>query len=68
MEIHRRIRERFKNDEDLRRYITEYMTEFRGLLEHARTFDHSNVLESTFLSADVGKLYLLLKRSLEDDH
>ena len=68
MEIHRRIRERFKNDEDLRRYVTEYMTEFRGLLEHARTLDHSNVLESTFLSADVGKLYLLLKRSLEDDH
>ena len=67
MDTSQRIRERFKNDEIFRKYVTEYMSEFRSLLEHARAFDHSNVLQSTFLSADVGKLYLLLERSLEDD-
>jgi len=66
METNRRIRERFKNDKAFRKYVMEYMSEFKGLLGHARTLDHSNVLESTFLSADVGKLYLLLEHSLED--
>ena len=62
-----RVRDKFKNDEEFRRYVLEYLSEFEGILNQSKRIDRSDVLESVFLSADVGKLYLLLKRSLDEE-
>ena len=40
------------------------MKQFEGLLAQANDCDPENMLSATFLTADVGKLYLILSRSL----
>ena len=40
------------------------MNQFESLLAQATDCDPEQVLSATFLTADVGKLYLLLSRSL----
>ena len=39
------------------------MSQFEALMNQAAACDPENVLTATFLTADVGKLYLLLARS-----
>jgi hypothetical protein len=58
------IQRKFEGDEDFRRYVSRYLDHFEKLLSEANESDPESVLSSTFLSADVGKLYLLLARSV----
>ncbi len=60
-----KIRQQIKENEQFRTYVLEYMSEFKTLIGQAHSVDHNQVLEKTFLSADVGKVYALLERALE---
>ncbi|MCA3266916.1 MAG: hypothetical protein ING19_12695 [Azospirillum sp.] len=50
----------YADDPDFRRYVTEYLTQYDKLIAEAREADPENVLVSTFVSSDVGKLYMTL--------
>ena len=58
------VRERYENDERFRSRVTRYIDQFEHLMNQAQNCDPENVLSATFLTADVGKLYLLLARSI----
>jgi hypothetical protein len=45
--------------------VTRYMGKFEDLLRESNTADPESVLNATFITADVGKLYLVLSRSLD---
>ena len=55
-----RIGEKIRRNEEMRRYVTQYIDQFERLLAEARECDPEQLLHSTFLTADVGKLYLML--------
>jgi hypothetical protein len=55
---------KYQEDETFRKYVSRYLDQFERLLNEANESDPDNLLSSTFLSADVGKLYLLLARSV----
>ena len=58
------IRAKFEEDENFRKYVQRYLDHFERLLNQANESDPENLLSSTFLSADIGKLYLVLARSV----
>ena len=60
----RDIESRYESDVEFRDKVTRYMNQFESLLTQATDCDPEQVLSATFLTADVGKLYLLLSRSL----
>jgi len=58
------IKARFEADERFRIEAKRYIKQFETLLERATDCDPENLLSTTFLTADVGKLYIILSRSL----
>ena len=58
------IKGKFEDDDNFRKYVQRYLDHFERLLSDANESDPENLLSSTFLSADIGKLYLLLARSV----
>jgi hypothetical protein len=62
-----KVMEKLKTDEDMRYYVLRYVEQFDKLLNDARESDPENLLHSTFMTADVGKLYILLTRALGRD-
>ena len=60
----KRIRRKFRQDPEFRQHASHYVSEFESLLEQAGKCDYENLLRTTFLTADVGKLYLLLSRAV----
>lgn len=58
------IQGNYAENGDFRRYVSRYIEHFEKLLSEANESDPENLLSSTFLSADAGKLYLLLARSV----
>ena len=58
------ISTKYEDDEEFRRYVQRYLDHFEKLLSEANESDPENLLSSTFLSADVGKLHLLLARAV----
>ena len=58
------IRDRYQKDERFRAQVTRYLNQFEMLLNQAAECDPEHVLSATFMTADVGKLYLILTRSL----
>ena len=59
------IKARFEADERFRIEANRYIKQFETLLDQATDCDPENLLSTTFLTADVGKLYIILSRSLE---
>jgi hypothetical protein len=55
------IRRKFEDHPEFRRNVLEYIEQFERLISEARLTDPENVVSTTFLTADVGKLYLLLR-------
>jgi hypothetical protein len=43
-----------------RDHTTHYLDQFENLLAQARACDHLDILGTTFVTADVGKLYLII--------
>ena len=61
------IREKYQLDGEFRDYVTRYLSEFEVLLVEAKKRDQEGLLKNTFLSSDVGKVYMLLARALGRD-
>jgi ABC-type transporter Mla subunit MlaD len=59
------IEQRFDRDDRFRELVTRYMGKFEDLLRESNAADPESVLNATFITADVGKLYLVLSRSLD---
>lgn len=58
------IKNKFEDDGEFRDYVLRYLAEFEALLNQARNSDYPDVLTGTFTSSEVGKLYLVIARSL----
>ena len=61
------IAQKVQREEEMRRYVMRYFDHFETLLREAEDVDPEHLLHSTFMTADVGKLYLLLCRALGRD-
>ena len=61
------IQQKFQEDGEFREYVNRYMTQFAEMLAEARKRDHDGVLSTTFLSSDMGKVYMILSRALGRD-
>ena len=61
------INQRCQEDAEFRDYVNRYLAQFGTLLQEAKKRDHDAVLSTTFLSSDMGKLYMLLARALGRD-
>ncbi len=59
------IKSQFHEDSEFREHVNRYLKLFEEAVEQAEQNDPEEVLSSTLLSSDVGKLYLLLSRALE---
>ena len=58
------IRHKYEHDDNFRKFVLRFIDHFEKLLVEANESDPENLLSSTFLSADVGKLYLRLARAV----
>ena len=58
------ITEKVKGNDDMRRYVLRYIDSFERMLKEAEQVDPEKLLHSTFMTGDVGKLYLLLCRGV----
>ncbi len=59
-----KIRDRYRDDNEFRKYADDYLAQFDRVLAEAKEVDPENILSATFLTADVGKLYLVLSTIL----
>ena len=62
------ISQRYREDAEFREYVNRYITQFEGALGEAKKRDIDGVLPTTFLTADVGKVYMLLLRAIGREH
>src|SRR5262249_34046326 len=58
------IKQKFESDGGFRDYVLRYLNQFETLLDQAKECDHQDVLGATFVTADVGKLYVLLSNAI----
>jgi ABC-type transporter Mla subunit MlaD len=58
------IEQRYDGDPKFRELVTRYMNTFEDMLSKANEIEPEGTLSATFITADVGKLYLVLSRSL----
>ena len=58
------IKDKFETDSSFREQALRYMDQFEQLLAQARIVDRADVMGATFVTADVGKLYLVLANAL----
>lgn len=58
------VAQRYREDAEFREYVNRYIAQFENTLGEAKKRDMDGVLATTFLTADVGKVYMLLIRAL----
>jgi len=63
-----RIRDRMRKDSSFRNTVQTFMKRYEGLLSQTTECDPDRILTATFLTADVGKVYMLLARASQRDH
>ena len=61
------VRQTYQEDGTFRDYVTRYLEEFEKLLDEASKRDPNSMLHATFLSSDMGKVYMVLARALDRD-
>ena len=59
------IKETFEGNQEFRRVVSSYMSEFEELINRARACEKSDLLLSVISGADVGKIYYVLARALD---
>ena len=59
-----KISEQYNNDREFKTKVDAYVATFEDLLARAEGADPSKLLHTTFLTADIGKLYVFLTQSL----
>ena len=60
------INRRHREDSDFREYVDRYISQFDELMARVKRSDLDGVLGATFLTSDIGKVYMILTRALED--
>ncbi|HEX9466308.1 MAG TPA: hypothetical protein VGB82_27225, partial [Alphaproteobacteria bacterium] len=63
-----KVQGRYHEDPEFRKYVDDYLAQFDRLLVESRETDPENILSATYLSSDVGKLYLMLTSTLGRKH
>jgi hypothetical protein len=63
-----RIRDRMRKDSGFRTTVQTFMKRYEGLLAQTTECDPDRILTATLLTADVGKVYMLLARASQRDH
>jgi hypothetical protein len=58
------IKQRYEDDADFRKYTDRYLDLFENLLAQATSSDPESLLSSAFVTADVGKVYVILSRAI----
>src|SRR5690606_19187467 len=58
------LEQRYRRDAAFRQMVVGYMARFEELLGQASEADPESTLNATFITADIGKLYLVMARSL----
>jgi hypothetical protein len=58
------LEQRYQRDERFRDLVDGYVAKFETLLGQSQQADSESVLSAAFITADVGKLYLVLAKSL----
>jgi hypothetical protein len=61
------IGRKYREDGEFREYVGRYLAQFEGLLKESRNGDRDGVLRTTFLSSEMGKVYMILNRALGRD-
>ncbi|MBT7505021.1 MAG: hypothetical protein HN644_01980, partial [Rhodospirillales bacterium] len=61
------IEEHYREDQAFRDYVSRYIKQFHNLVEEAKKRDTENVMNTTLLSSDMGKLFMLLNRAIDRD-
>jgi hypothetical protein len=61
------VNQRFQQDAQFRDYVTRYLSQFEALLKESKKRDRDGVLATTFLSSEMGKVYMILGRALGRD-
>jgi len=62
------IRERMRKDVGFRNNVQTFMKRYESLLTQTSECDPDRILTATFLTADVGKVYMLLTRANQKEH
>jgi chromosome segregation ATPase len=62
------IRERMRKDVGFRSNVQTFMKRYESLLAQTSECDPDRILTATFLTADVGKVYMLLTRANQKEH
>ena len=63
-----RIRDRMRKNSSFRHSVQTFMKRYEGLLAQTTECDPDRIMTATLLSADVGKVYMLLARATQRDH
>jgi methyl-accepting chemotaxis protein len=58
------VRGKFLTDSDFRTQVQQYLHQFEALLEQAMANDQGDILSSTLMSSDVGKIYYFLSSAI----
>ena len=58
------IKARYERDSEFRDHVNRYLVQFEELLSQTKRSGLEDVLNATFLSSDVGRLYVMLARSI----
>jgi len=58
------VKARYDSDERFRDQVTRYLNQFDSLIKQSADCDPEHILSAAFMTSDVGKLYLLLARTL----
>ena len=58
------IQQRYQRDDKFQDMVDRYIRKFEELLANSASADPESVLNAAFITADVGKLYLVMSRSL----
>ena len=58
------VREKYQEDGEFRGYVQRYLRQFEELFDQAVRQEQGDVLSSTLVTSDVGKVYLLLCTAL----
>ncbi|MAS86937.1 MAG: hypothetical protein CMH30_03020 [Micavibrio sp.] len=58
------VRDKFTSDTQFRTYVQRYLRQFEELFEQAQENDHGGIMSATFMSSEIGKLYLMLCKAV----
>ncbi|MSO77953.1 MAG: hypothetical protein EXQ87_13760 [Alphaproteobacteria bacterium] len=62
-----KIRQKYESDSEFRSHSQRYFQQFEELVEQAAKNDHGDLLGSTLMTSEVGRLYMLLAGAVGRD-